>query len=181
MALQSAAAYVTSKTAVVGLTRSIAVDAAPYGFRCNAVCPGFIDTDMTRAVLAKDPARRQRIEARIPSHAFGLPEDIAHAVFFLLSDDARYVNGVALPVDRRLLDRLSRFPMTYTATVLSSARSIEIIERERTKEDSGWVRAPAVGHGEHLRNRPALLPPLSERGLRSATAGDFSATKPAPM
>ena len=99
MALQSAAAYVTSKTAVVGLTRSIAVDAAPYGFRCNAVCPGFIDTDMTRAVLAKDPARRQRIEDRIPSHAFGLPEDIAHAVFFLLSDDARYVNGVALPVD----------------------------------------------------------------------------------
>jgi NAD(P)-dependent dehydrogenase (short-subunit alcohol dehydrogenase family) len=99
MALQSAAAYVTAKTAVVGLTRSIALDGAPLGFRCNAVCPGFIETDMTRAILAKDPARRQRIEARIPSHRFGLPEDIARAVFYLISDESRYVNGVALPVD----------------------------------------------------------------------------------
>ncbi|MDG4674925.1 SDR family NAD(P)-dependent oxidoreductase [Shinella sp. 838] len=99
MALQSAAAYVTAKTAVVGLTRSIALDAAPMGFRCNAVCPGFIETDMTRAILAKDPARRDRIEARIPSHRFGLPEDVARAIFFLVSDESRYINGVALPVD----------------------------------------------------------------------------------
>lgn len=99
MALQSAAAYVTSKTAVIGLTRSIAVDAAPFGFRSNAVCPGFIDTDMTRAVLAKDPARREKIEGRIPSHRFGTPENIAKAVYFLISDDATYINGVALPVD----------------------------------------------------------------------------------
>lgn len=99
MALQSAAAYVTAKTAVVGLTRSVALDGAPFGFRCNAVCPGFIETDMTRAILAKDPARRHRIEARIPSHRFGLPEDIARAVFYLISDDSRYVNGIALPVD----------------------------------------------------------------------------------
>ncbi len=99
MALQSAAAYVTAKTAVIGLTRSVAVDAAPFGFRCNAVCPGFIETDMTRAVLAKDPARRARIEARIPSHRFGSPEDVARAVAWLISDEATYVNGVALPVD----------------------------------------------------------------------------------
>lgn len=99
MALPSAAAYVTAKTAVVGLTRSIAVDAARFGIRCNAVSPGFIDTDMTRAVLAKDPARREKIEGRIPSHAFGTPEDVANAVFFLASDQAAYVNGVNLPVD----------------------------------------------------------------------------------
>ena len=99
MALQSAAAYVTAKTAVIGLTRSVAVDAAPFGFRCNAVCPGFIETDMTRAVLAKDPARRDRIEARIPSHRFGTAANVAKAVAFLISDDATYVNGVALPVD----------------------------------------------------------------------------------
>ena len=99
MALPSAAAYVTAKTGVIGLTRSVAVDGAPFGIRCNAVCPGFIDTDMTRQILARDPERRERIERRIPSHRFGTPEDVAEAVFFLASDAARYVNGAALPVD----------------------------------------------------------------------------------
>lgn len=99
MALPSAAAYVTAKTAVVGLTRSVAVDAAPFGIRCNAVSPGFIETDMTRAILAKDPARRDKIEGRIPSHNFGRPQDVADAVFYLASDRAAYVNGVNLPVD----------------------------------------------------------------------------------
>lgn len=99
MALPSAAAYVTAKTAVIGLTRSIAVDAAARGIRCNAVCPGFIDTDMTRAVLAKDPARRDKIESRIPTHSFGTPGNVADAVHFLASDASTYINGVALPVD----------------------------------------------------------------------------------
>jgi NAD(P)-dependent dehydrogenase (short-subunit alcohol dehydrogenase family) len=99
IALPSAAAYVTSKTAMIGLTRSIAVDAAQYGIRCNAVCPGFIETDMTRAVLAKDPARRAKIEGRIPTGRFGSAEDVANACYFLASDDAAYINGVALPVD----------------------------------------------------------------------------------
>jgi gluconate 5-dehydrogenase len=99
IALPSAAAYVTSKTAVIGLTRSIAVDAAQHGIRCNAVCPGFIETDMTRAVLAKDPARRAKIEGRIPTGRFGSAEDVANACFFLASDEAVYINGVALPVD----------------------------------------------------------------------------------
>lgn len=99
IALPSAAAYVTSKTAVIGLTRSIAVDAAVYGIRCNAVCPGFIKTDMTDAILARDPARRDKIESRIPTHNFGRPEDVANACFFLSSAEAAYINGVSLPVD----------------------------------------------------------------------------------
>lgn len=99
MALPSAAAYVTAKTAVVGLTRSVAVDCAAFGIRCNAVSPGFIETDMTRAILAKDPARRVKIEGRIPGNSFGTPDDVANAVFFLASDQAAYVNGVNLPVD----------------------------------------------------------------------------------
>lgn len=99
MALPSAAAYVTAKTAVIGLTRSVAVDAAQFGIRCNAVCPGFIDTDMTRAVLAKDPARRDRIEGRIPTHKFGTPENVADAVHFLASEASAYINGTAIPVD----------------------------------------------------------------------------------
>ena len=99
LALPSAAAYVTAKTAVIGLTRSIAVDAAPFGIRCNAVAPGFIDTDMTRAILEKDPARRAKIEGRIPGGKFGLPEDVANAVYFLSSDQAAHLSGVVLPVD----------------------------------------------------------------------------------
>lgn len=99
MALPSAAAYITSKTAVIGLTRSVAVDAAPFGIRCNAVCPGFIDTDMTRAILEKDPARRDKIEGRIPGGKFGTPGDVADAVYYLSSKQSAYINGVALPVD----------------------------------------------------------------------------------
>ncbi|MFN3226073.1 MAG: SDR family NAD(P)-dependent oxidoreductase [Hyphomicrobiales bacterium] len=99
MGLPSAAAYVTAKTAVIGLTRAVAVDAAARGIRCNAVCPGFIDTDMTRAVLAKDPARREKIEGRIPTHRFGTAQNVADAVHFLASDASTYINGVALPVD----------------------------------------------------------------------------------
>lgn len=99
MGLQTAAAYVTAKTAVIGLTRSLAVDAAAFGFRTNAVCPGFIDTDMTRAILARDPARREKIEGRIPGHKFGTARNVANAVHFLISDEAEHINGVALPVD----------------------------------------------------------------------------------
>lgn len=99
IALPSAAAYVTAKTAVVGITRSLCVDAAPFGIRANAVAPGFIDTDMTRAILAKDPARRDKIEGRLPGGSFGLPKDIADAVYFLSSDQAAHVSGVVLPVD----------------------------------------------------------------------------------
>lgn len=99
LALPNSAAYVTTKTAVIGLTRSVAVDAAPFGINCNAVCPGFIETDMTRAILAKDPSRRERIERRIPTNKFGAPDDVANACIFLASDQANYINGVALPVD----------------------------------------------------------------------------------
>lgn len=99
MALPSAAAYVTAKTAIIGLTRSVCVDAAPFGIRCNAVAPGFIDTDMTRAILDRDPARRAKIEGRIPGGRFGRPEDVADAVHFLASDRAAHISGVVLPVD----------------------------------------------------------------------------------
>lgn len=99
LALPSAAAYVTAKTAVIGLTRSVCVDGAALGIRCNAVAPGFIDTDMTRTILQKDPARRAKIEGRIPGGTFGKPEDIADAVYFLASDQAKHINGAVLPVD----------------------------------------------------------------------------------
>lgn len=99
VALRNAAAYVTSKTAVIGLTRAIAGDAKSLNFRCNAVCPGFIETNMTRTAFKADPARYDRIIGRIPSHRMGTSAEIAAAVAWLVSDDSAYVNGVALPVD----------------------------------------------------------------------------------
>lgn len=99
IALPNSAAYVTSKTAVIGLTRSIAVDGAPFGVRCNAVCPGFIATEMTDAILKKDPARREKIVGRIPSGKFGSAQNVADACYFLTSSTSTYINGVSLPVD----------------------------------------------------------------------------------
>lgn len=99
LALPSATGYVATKTALIGLTRSVAVDAGAHGIRCNAVCPGFIDTEMTRKVLAGDPARAAKIHGRIPMPRLGLGEDIADACLFLCSDLATYVNGQVLAVD----------------------------------------------------------------------------------
>lgn len=99
MALPSAAGYVTTKTAVVGLTRSIAVDCGEFNIRCNAICPGFINTEMTRKVLAGDPKRAEKINGRIPMPRLGLGEDIAAATVYLCSENASYVNGQLLPID----------------------------------------------------------------------------------
>lgn len=99
LALPSAAGYVTTKTAVLGLTRSIAVDCGEFNIRCNAICPGFIDTEMTRKVLAGDPARAEKINGRIPMPRLGTGEDIASASVYLCSDNASYVNGQLLPID----------------------------------------------------------------------------------
>ncbi|MEO8544898.1 MAG: SDR family NAD(P)-dependent oxidoreductase [Burkholderiaceae bacterium] len=99
MALPSATAYVTTKTALIGFTRSVAVDAGAHSIRCNAVCPGFIDTEMTRKVLAGDPARSTKIRGRIPMPRLGQGEDIANACVFLCSEMASYINGQSLAID----------------------------------------------------------------------------------
>lgn len=99
MALPSATGYVTTKTAVIGLTRSIAVDCGPFNIRCNAICPGFIDTEMTRKILAGDPARAAKINGRIPMPRLGTGEDIAASAVFLCSEQSSYINGQSVPID----------------------------------------------------------------------------------
>jgi 3-oxoacyl-[acyl-carrier protein] reductase len=89
-------AYGGSKAAVIGMTRSAAKELAPRGVRVNAVAPGFIDTDMTRALPEETYA--ERVESVGLGRA-GTPEEVAEAIAWLASDRARYVTGQVLGVD----------------------------------------------------------------------------------
>lgn len=95
------APYTTSKTAILGLTRSIAIDYAPR-VRCNAVCPGSIDTPMLRDAVALSPdpgAVLQECRVGNPLGRIGTPEEIADLVVFLLSDKAAFITGQAIRID----------------------------------------------------------------------------------
>jgi NAD(P)-dependent dehydrogenase (short-subunit alcohol dehydrogenase family) len=96
------AAYAPSKGAVVLLTKSMAIDHGHENIRVNAICPGFVETDLTAAVLgqAPDPAavRRERTAAH-PIGRLGQPEDIAGVAVYLASDESSWVTGAVLPVD----------------------------------------------------------------------------------
>jgi NAD(P)-dependent dehydrogenase (short-subunit alcohol dehydrogenase family) len=90
--------YPVSKTAVVALTRSLAVDLAPRGIRVNAVAPGRIITEMT-ADRRQDPEVERRTDELIPLGRSGQPDDIADVVVFLASTQSRYITGQTLTVD----------------------------------------------------------------------------------
>ncbi len=108
---QQYAHYTTTKHGVIGLMRSVALELAPYGVRCNAVCPGAIDTGMTNwagiynMFAGHDEGTRDDfIEGARSFHALRAtsampPEVIANAALWLVSDEAAAVTGVALPVD----------------------------------------------------------------------------------
>lgn len=98
LGVRNRAAYTASKGALVALTRNMALDYASRSIRVNCVCPGFARTALTAGIFA-DPERRARIEAMHPLGRMGEPEDIARAIVFLLSEDASWITGAALPVD----------------------------------------------------------------------------------
>ncbi|WP_315638308.1 MULTISPECIES: SDR family oxidoreductase [Microbacterium] len=98
------AAYAASKGAVAQLTKALCNEWAPRGVNVNAVAPGYIGTDMNRALISDD-ARNLQILERIPAGRWGTPEDIAGAVVFLASDAAAFIHGTVLPVDGGWLAR----------------------------------------------------------------------------
>ena len=95
---EGAGAYVAAKHGVVGLTRQFAVTYGARGVRVNAVCPGYIHTPMTEQIREIEGAE-EYIASLHPMGRLGEPQEIAAAAAFLASDDASFVNGVALPVD----------------------------------------------------------------------------------
>ena len=94
-------AYNASKGGVVILTKNLAIDYGRQGIRANCICPGFIDTPMFQGVFNNDGMDEVRddIEQEHKLRRFGRPEELAAVAQFLLSDDASFVSGVALPVD----------------------------------------------------------------------------------
>lgn len=92
------AAYMAAKGGVVQLTRSVAMDYSRHGIRCNAVCPGFIETPAT-APLMGDAERVAFLTSKLLVGRPGQPADIAAAVLYLASDDAAFMTGQTLVVD----------------------------------------------------------------------------------
>ena len=88
--------YSSAKAGVIGLTRSIAKEVASRSITVNAIAPGAIDTPMTQRL---DENQRQEFLKRIPLGYFGSPNDVAEAVAFLASEEARYITGQVLNVD----------------------------------------------------------------------------------
>lgn len=99
MAAPKMSIYCASKHAVLGLTRSAAVEYAKKNIRINAVCPGVIDTQMFRRAHEADPKKADFAAAMHPVGRIGKAEEVAAAVLYLCSDAATFVTGVALPVD----------------------------------------------------------------------------------
>jgi acetoacetyl-CoA reductase len=82
--------YAAAKAGMIGLTKTLALESAKYDITVNAVCPGFIETDMLRDV---PDAVREQIVARIPKQRFGTPEEVARVVRFLADAASGYVTG----------------------------------------------------------------------------------------
>ena len=97
-----ASAYAASKGAVINLTRSMALDFAPYNVRVNCVCPGMMDTEMGDAVVGHYRPNANAAETKAnwqPLVRVGIPDDVAKAVLYMVSDDALFMTGSIVVVD----------------------------------------------------------------------------------
>lgn len=95
-------AYITTKSAVITMTKQIALDYSRYGIRVNALCPGWVDTPFNAPYekqLGGRAALEKVIANAVPMGRFGMPEEVAEAVLFLVSDRSSFITGHALVVD----------------------------------------------------------------------------------
>jgi NAD(P)-dependent dehydrogenase (short-subunit alcohol dehydrogenase family) len=109
-------AYTTAKHGVIGLTKSVAVEAAPYRVRVNALCPGATLSSLTAGVVTGDPDNLDGAYERLSSKYAGgrapKPEDMANAALFMASDESEFMNGAVLVIDagkETLSDRAAKF------------------------------------------------------------------------
>ena len=91
-------AYHASKGAVVNFTRAVAAELAMDGITCNAICPGYFETELTEAVLNTDKFQKFA-KTHVPMQRYGKPGELNAAVIFLASEEASYVTGLIMPVD----------------------------------------------------------------------------------
>jgi 2-keto-3-deoxy-L-fuconate dehydrogenase len=98
-ALPDVMPYVVTKTAVLGITRSIAVDFAVRGIRCNTLSPGSVDTPMLRKSIAETGSSEARLVQSLPMGRIGHTDEVAGLCEVLLSDDSTYVNGAEIIAD----------------------------------------------------------------------------------
>jgi NAD(P)-dependent dehydrogenase (short-subunit alcohol dehydrogenase family) len=91
--------YSASKHAVIGLTKSAAVEYGKKGLRVNAICPAVIDTEMFRRATQNDPQKEQYVRSLHPVGRIGQADEVAAAVLYLCSDLAGFTTGIALPID----------------------------------------------------------------------------------
>jgi len=93
------AAYTTSKHAIIGFTRQLCFDYARKGIRCNVICPGAVETGMTKEIFASPDAAVMAAVESAPIGRWAQPEELASAALFLASDEASFVNGAVYVVD----------------------------------------------------------------------------------
>ena len=91
-------AYHASKGAVVNFTRAVAAELATKGITCNAICPGYFETELTKPVL-DTPSFQEFAKTHVPMQRYGKPGELDAAAVFLASDEASYVTGLIMPVD----------------------------------------------------------------------------------
>lgn len=92
-------AYCSAKAGVVNLTKVLALEWAPVNIRVNAICPAFVDTELTRPMFESQPKSLEDILYRTPMGRLGNPQEVASAVAFLCGPESSYVNGLAMTVD----------------------------------------------------------------------------------
>jgi 3-oxoacyl-[acyl-carrier protein] reductase len=93
------AAYTTSKHGVIGFTRQLCFDYARQGIRCNVICPGAVETGMTKEIFASPDAAVMAAVESAPIGRWAQPDELANAALFLASDEASFVNGAVYVVD----------------------------------------------------------------------------------